>query len=144
MKFCNLFTFRILSCNAENASDSLPPIDFTEANDIVKTAMARRGLSDALPTDGQAYFDGSNRGGGRGGGHARGGGRGGGIPQGKSSNWTAKQFATAGTTTNHATAFHPLRGVEPHLGRRGYTSVLGWRMGSIVVRTTRIASISLS
>ena len=80
MKFCNLFTFRILSCNAENASDSLPPIDFTEANDIVKTAMARRGLSDALPSDGQAYFDGGNRGGGRGGGHARGGGRGGGIP----------------------------------------------------------------
>ena len=68
--------FRILSCNAENASDSLPPLDFTEANDIVKTAMARRGLSDALPTDSQAYFDGSNRGG-RGGGQGRGGGRGG-------------------------------------------------------------------
>ena len=66
------------------------------------------------------------------------------FPQGKSSNWTAKQFATAGTTTNHATAFHPLRGVEPHLGRRDYTSVLGWRMGSIVVKTTKNATISLS
>ena len=51
LKFCNLYTFRILSCNAENASDSLPPLDFTEANDIVKTAS--RGLSDNLLTDGQ-------------------------------------------------------------------------------------------
>ena len=32
--------FRILSCNAENASDSLPPLDFTEAKDIVKTGKA--------------------------------------------------------------------------------------------------------
>ena len=55
----------------------------------------------------------------------------------------AKQCATAGTTTKHATAFHPLKSVEPHLGRRDYTSVLGWSMESIVVRTTKKATISL-
>ena len=68
---------RILSCNAENAADNLPPLDFTEANDLVKTALARRGLSDALPTDAAVFFgDGhGGRGGGRGG--NRGGDRGG-------------------------------------------------------------------
>ena len=50
--------FRILSCNAENAADNLPPLDFTEANDLVKTALARRGISDALPTDAPSFGDG--------------------------------------------------------------------------------------
>ena len=139
MKFCNLYTFRILSYNAENDSDSLPPLDFTESNDIVKTAMARRGLSDALPTDGQAYFDGSNRSGGRGGGHARGGGRGGGIPPRKELKLDGETVCHSWNNNNSSS-----EGVEPHLGRRDYTSVLGWRMGSIVVKTTKNATISLS
>ena len=43
---------RILSCNAE---DNLPPLDFAEANELVKTALARRGFTDALPTDVAPY-----------------------------------------------------------------------------------------
>ena len=46
---------RILSCNAENAADNLPPLDFAEANELVKTALARRGFTDALPTDVAPY-----------------------------------------------------------------------------------------
>ena len=45
-----------MSCNAENAADNLPPLDFTEANELVKTALARRGLTDALPTDSHSSF----------------------------------------------------------------------------------------
>ena len=39
------------SCNAENAVDNLPPLDFAESNELVKTALARRGFTYALPTD---------------------------------------------------------------------------------------------
>ena len=46
---------RILSCNAENAADNLPPLDFAEANELVKTALARRSFTDALPTDVAPY-----------------------------------------------------------------------------------------
>ena len=62
---------RILSCNAENAANNLHPLEFTE---LVRTALARRGLSDALPTDSSVFY-GEGHGGGRGGNR---GGRGGG------------------------------------------------------------------
>ena len=74
----NINATRVLSCNAENAADKIPPLDFIEANDLVRTALARRGCSDALPTDFVLqYGDGEGRGDGRG---VRGGrgGRGGG------------------------------------------------------------------
>ena len=54
---------RILSCNAENAANNLHPLEFTE---LVRTALAQRGLSDALPTDSSVFY-GEGHGGGRGG-----------------------------------------------------------------------------
>ena len=58
----NFTVTRLLSCNAENAVDKIPPLDFTEANDIVCRALARRGLSDALPIDvALRYGDGDGR-----------------------------------------------------------------------------------
>ena len=70
---------RILSCNAENAADNLLPLDFAEASKLVKTALARRGFTDALPTNATPYvgvegcIDGQRGGfrGGRGGGTVR-------------------------------------------------------------------------
>ena len=57
-----------MSCNAENAADHIPPLDFNEVNDLVKTSLARRGLSDALPTDSSfGQGQGQGRGNGRGG-----------------------------------------------------------------------------
>ena len=63
--------------------DKIPPLlDFTEANDLVCTTLARRGCSDALPShfalqygDGEGREEGRSVRGGRGG---RGGGSGGG------------------------------------------------------------------
>ena len=73
----NMINFRILSCNAENAADNLPPLDFAEANELVKTALARRGFTDALPTDTATYGRGDGRVDGQRGGFR--GGRGGGT-----------------------------------------------------------------
>jgi hypothetical protein len=56
----------------------LPPLDFTEANDLVRTALARRGLSDALPSD-SSFLVGEGQGGRGGGRPSHRGGRGGGL-----------------------------------------------------------------
>lgn len=78
MVVSNFRNLRILSCNAENAADNLPPLEFTEANELVRTALARRGLSDALPTDSSVLYGEVH--GGRGGSRVGNrGGRGGGI-----------------------------------------------------------------
>ena len=35
--------------------EALPPLDFAEANELVKTALTRRDFTDALPTDAAPY-----------------------------------------------------------------------------------------
>jgi hypothetical protein len=37
-----------LVLNAENAADNLLPLEFTEANELFRIELARRGLSDDL------------------------------------------------------------------------------------------------